>query len=60
MKRALVVEGSESTKKLVREVGELAAGVDAELLLLHIIPKRSSASTRPPSRRSPIAIGATA
>jgi hypothetical protein len=33
MKRALVVEGSELTKKLVREVGELAAGVDAELLL---------------------------
>lgn len=37
MKRALaVVEGTESTKQLVREAGELAAGVGAELLLLHV------------------------
>ncbi|NHN48343.1 universal stress protein [Halostella sp. JP-L12] len=37
MRRALVVvDGQESTKELVREAGELAAGVDAELLLLHV------------------------
>lgn len=37
MKRALaVVEGTEETKKLVREAGELAAGVEAELILLHV------------------------
>lgn len=37
MERALaVVEGTEETKQLVREAGELAAGVDAELLLLHV------------------------
>jgi len=37
MERALaVVEGTEETKQLVREAGELAAGVDAELLLLHL------------------------
>ncbi|EMA50046.1 universal stress protein [Halococcus salifodinae] len=37
MERALaVVEGTEETKQLVREAGELAAGVDAELFLLHV------------------------
>ena len=37
MKRALVVvEGTESTKELVREAGELAEGVGAELFLLHV------------------------
>lgn len=37
MERALVVvEGAESTKELVREAGELAAGVGAELVLVHV------------------------
>jgi nucleotide-binding universal stress UspA family protein len=37
MERALaVVEGNEATKELVREAGELAAGVGAELDLLHV------------------------
>ncbi len=37
MNRALaLVESDEATKALVREAGELAAGVDAELLLLHV------------------------
>ena len=37
MERALVViEAKEATKELVREAGKLAAGVDAELLLLHV------------------------
>lgn len=37
MDRALVViEGTEATKELVREAGELAAGVGAELVLLHV------------------------
>lgn len=37
MERALaVVSGDERTKELVREAGELAAGVDAELVLLHV------------------------
>jgi len=37
MDRALaLVESDEATKALVREAGELAAGVDAELLLLHV------------------------
>jgi nucleotide-binding universal stress UspA family protein len=37
MNRALaLVEGDEATKDLVREAGELAAGVGAELLLLHV------------------------
>lgn len=40
MQRALVVvEGTESTKELVREAGELAAGVGAELLLVHVTTK---------------------
>ena len=37
MERALaVVDADESTKGLVREAGELAAAVDAELVLLHV------------------------
>lgn len=37
MNRALVViEGSETIDSLLREAGELAAGVDAELLLVHV------------------------
>jgi nucleotide-binding universal stress UspA family protein len=37
MDRAIaVVEASDSAKELVREAGQLAAGVDAELLLLHV------------------------
>lgn len=37
MERALaVVEASEQAKRLVGEAGELAAGVDAELVLLHV------------------------
>ena len=37
MERALVVvEGTEATKELVREAGELAAGVGAELFLVHV------------------------
>lgn len=37
MERALaVVSGDERTKELVREAGELAAGVDADLVLLHV------------------------
>lgn len=37
MDRALaLVESDEATKALVREAGELAAGVGAELLLLHV------------------------
>jgi nucleotide-binding universal stress UspA family protein len=37
MERALaVVDASEAAKELVREAGELAGGVDAELLLVHV------------------------
>lgn len=37
MERALaVVDADESTKELVREAGELAAAVDAELVVLHV------------------------
>lgn len=37
MDRAIaVVEASDSAKELVQEAGELAAGVDAELVLLHV------------------------
>lgn len=37
MKRALaVVEGDETAKSLVREAAELAAGVGAELVLVHV------------------------
>ena len=44
MRRALVVvDGQESTKKLVREAGELATGVEAELLLLHVTSEQEFA-----------------
>ncbi|PSQ26122.1 universal stress protein UspA [Halobacteriales archaeon QS_9_68_17] len=44
MRRALVVvDGQESTKELVREAGELAAGVEAELLLLHVTSEQEFA-----------------
>lgn len=37
MERAIaVVEASDSAKELVHEAGELAAGVDAELILVHV------------------------
>lgn len=37
MERALVViDGEESTKQLVREAGEIATGIGAELVLLHV------------------------
>jgi nucleotide-binding universal stress UspA family protein len=37
MDRALaVVDASEAAKELVREAGELAAGVDADLVLVHV------------------------
>ncbi|MCD2202436.1 universal stress protein [Halobacterium sp. KA-6] len=37
MERAIaVVEASDSARALVEEAGELAAGVDAELLLVHV------------------------
>lgn len=37
MERALaVVDGEESTKELVREAGEIASGIGAELVLLHV------------------------
>jgi len=40
MERALAVVGEEErSKKVVREAGELAAGVDAELILLTVIPQ---------------------
>ncbi|UPM44988.1 universal stress protein [Halocatena salina] len=42
MQRALVVvEGTESTKKLVREAGELAAGVGAKVYLVHVTTKET-------------------
>ncbi|WP_049997105.1 universal stress protein [Halococcus sediminicola] len=42
MKRALVVvEGTEATKELIREAGELAAGVGAELFLVHVTTKEA-------------------
>ncbi|WP_423746164.1 universal stress protein (plasmid) [Haladaptatus sp. SPP-AMP-3] len=47
MKRALaVVEASESAKELVREAGELAAGVGAELVLLHVTTNEEYEDTR--------------
>ncbi|EFW93468.1 UpsA domain-containing protein [Haladaptatus paucihalophilus DX253] len=47
MKRALaVVEASESAKELVREAGELAAGVGAELVLLHVTTNEEYEETR--------------
>ncbi|WP_458187688.1 universal stress protein [Haladaptatus sp. NG-WS-4] len=47
MERALaVVEASESAKSLVREAGELAAGVGADLVLLHVTTNDEYADTR--------------
>lgn len=47
MERAIaVVEATESAKDLVREAGELAAGVDAELLLVYGITEREYAESR--------------
>ena len=47
MERALaVVEGSESAKQLVREAGELATGVGAELVLLHVTTDEEYDDTR--------------
>lgn len=47
MERALaVVEGSESAKQLVHEAGELASGVDADLVLLHVTTTEEYESTR--------------
>lgn len=44
MERALVVvTESDSTHDLVREAGQLAAGVDAELVLLHVTDEESFA-----------------
>ncbi|WP_267640298.1 universal stress protein [Haloarchaeobius amylolyticus] len=41
MERALAVirNDSEQTQSLIREAGELAAGVDADLSLLHVLPE---------------------
>ena len=47
MERALaVVEGSESAKRLVQEAGELASGVGADLVLLHVTTDEEYESTR--------------
>ncbi|MCO8255287.1 universal stress protein [Haladaptatus sp. AB618] len=54
MKRALaVIEASESTKALVREAGELAAGVGAELVLLHVTTNEEYEETRTSLERIP-------
>lgn len=47
MDHALAVVGStETAKRLVREAGELAAGVDAELTLLHVTDEEEYAEER--------------
>ncbi|WP_327053458.1 universal stress protein [Halomicrococcus gelatinilyticus] len=47
MERALaVVEGSESAKQLVHEAGELASGVGADLVLVHVTTTEEYESTR--------------
>ncbi len=47
MERALaVVDAEESTKALVHEAGELAAAVDAELVLLHVTTDDEYEETR--------------
>lgn len=54
MKRALaVIEASESAKELVREAGELAAGVEAELVLLHVTTNDEYEETRTSLERIP-------
>ncbi|WP_232688330.1 universal stress protein [Halobacterium zhouii] len=47
MERAIaVVEATDAAKDLVREAGELAAGVDAELLLVYGITENEYAESR--------------
>ena len=47
MERAIaVVEASDSAKDLVHEAGELAAGVDAELILVHVTTDEEYADRR--------------
>jgi nucleotide-binding universal stress UspA family protein len=47
MERAIaVVEASDSAKDLVREAGELAAGVGAELVLCHVTTEEEYADRR--------------
>lgn len=47
MDRALaVVSTSDTSKQLVREAGELAGGVDAELVLLRVVPEDDYEGTR--------------
>jgi K+-sensing histidine kinase KdpD len=54
MERALaVVEASESAKELVREAGELAAGVGADLFLLHVTTNEEYEETRTSLERIP-------
>ncbi|RBI62223.1 universal stress protein [halophilic archaeon] len=54
MERALaVVEASESAKRLVHEAGELAAGVGADLVLLHVTTDDEYESTRRSLERIP-------
>jgi nucleotide-binding universal stress UspA family protein len=54
MKRALaVVEASESAKELVREAGQLAAGVGAKLVLIHVTTNEEYEDTRTSLERIP-------
>ncbi|WP_433632330.1 universal stress protein [Halomicrococcus sp. NG-SE-24] len=54
MERALaVVEASESAKRLVHDAGELAAGVGAGLVLLHVTTDEEYESTRQSLERIP-------
>ena len=47
MDRALaVVSATDTSKRLVREAGELAAGVGAELVLLRVVPEDDYEGTR--------------
>lgn len=47
MEKALaVVEGTDGAKDLVREAGELAAGVDASLVLVHVTTEDEYKETR--------------
>jgi hypothetical protein len=46
MKRALVVEPTDGSETLVREAGELAAGVGAELVHLHVTTVEEGESNR--------------
>lgn len=54
MERAIaVVEATESAKDLVREAGELAAGVDAELMLVHVTTESEYSERRESMARIP-------